>query len=182
MLRLGSFWRVALKRVARPRSVWVVSAFFHRGFDIISKSGVTGTALAAHLNCTRETISDYVAKGVVVKLASGNYDIDECRNRTFAYLREKAAGHSCDLTNERALLAKEQRDALLTGRAGRPEELPNPIEATRVSLRLGQLAGSRHHQLDSGQLLFCQSNCYGVIPIIDRFYGLQEEVAILRGH
>jgi hypothetical protein len=123
------------------------------------------------------------------------------------HLRDKSAGRSSELTNERAL-AKEQRDAWcsrtliiratscrringgpdlhrpkLSDRAGgRPEELPNAIEATRVSLRLGQFAGSRHHQLNSGQLLFCQSNCYGVIPIIDRFHGLQEEVAILRGH
>jgi phage terminase Nu1 subunit (DNA packaging protein) len=113
MLRLGSFRRVALKRVAHARAISVAPAFLHRGFDIISKSGVTGTALAAHLNCTRETISDYVAKGVIVKLASGKYDQDDCRNRAFDHLRDKSAGRSSELTNERALMAKEQREAFM---------------------------------------------------------------------
>jgi hypothetical protein len=98
--------------VARARAISVAPAFLERGFDITRISGVTGTALAVHLNCTRETISDYVAKGVIVKLASGKYDQDDCRNRAFDHLRDKAAGRSGgDLTNERALLAKEQRDA-----------------------------------------------------------------------
>jgi phage terminase Nu1 subunit (DNA packaging protein) len=74
---------------------------------------VNGVVLAAHLDCDREIILGYVTKGIIEKLASGKYDLDKCRNRVLAYLREKAAGRSGDLTNERALLAKEQRDALV---------------------------------------------------------------------
>jgi phage terminase Nu1 subunit (DNA packaging protein) len=72
---------------------------------------VNGVVLAAHLDCDREIILGYVTKGIIEKLASGKYDLDKCRNRVLAYLREKAAGRSGDLTNERALLAKEQREA-----------------------------------------------------------------------
>jgi hypothetical protein len=93
-------------------------------FSSYAQCMATASGTDAYCGINPQTISDYVAKGVIVKLASGNFDIDECRNRTFAYLREKAAGHCGDLTNKRALLAKEQRDALLTGRAGGPRNYP----------------------------------------------------------
>ena len=38
-----------------------------------------------------------------MKLASGKYDQDDCRNRAFDHLRDKSAGRSSDLTTERAL-------------------------------------------------------------------------------
>ena len=76
---------------------------------------VTGTALAAHLFCTRETISDYVENGVIAKLRDGKYDVDECRKRVLRHLRDKAAGRlggaeGASLSREKALLAKEQRE------------------------------------------------------------------------
>jgi phage terminase Nu1 subunit (DNA packaging protein) len=71
---------------------------------------VNGTSLAVHLDCTRETVNDYVAKGIITKLRNGKYDQDDCRNKVFAHLRDKAAGRTGDLVNERALLAKENRE------------------------------------------------------------------------
>ena len=82
------------------------------------QSGVTGTALAAHLDCTRETISDYLARGMIKKLKNGRYDQDVSRNSVLKHLRDKAAGRSGanpggpDLSTERALLAKEQREGI----------------------------------------------------------------------
>jgi phage terminase Nu1 subunit (DNA packaging protein) len=81
------------------------------------RNEITGTALAAHLFCTRETLSDYLAKGVIAKLANGKYDQDECRGRVLAYLRDRAAGRTgaaadASLSSERANLAREQREAV----------------------------------------------------------------------
>ena len=79
-------------------------------------TGITGTALSAHLFCTRETLSDYVAKGLVLKLANGKYDPDDARERVLKHLRDRAAGRQghakggLDLSNERAKLAAGQTD------------------------------------------------------------------------
>jgi phage terminase Nu1 subunit (DNA packaging protein) len=83
----------------------------------IAKLGVTGTALAAHLDCTRETISDYLAKGLIAKLPNGRYDQDLSRNSVLKHLRDRAAGRTgnasdANLSTERALLAKEQRETV----------------------------------------------------------------------
>ena len=83
----------------------------------INQNQVTGTALAAHLFCTRETISDYVAKGVIKKLRNGKYDKDESRARVLKHLRDRSAGRTAGggdagLAKARAELAREQRDAV----------------------------------------------------------------------
>jgi phage terminase Nu1 subunit (DNA packaging protein) len=103
---------------------------------------VTATALAKHLGrCARETISEYVARGVIVKLPNGKFDEDDCRNRAFAHLRDKAAGRSGDLVNERALLAKEQRvsaeikNALSTGQLVHLETFGKVVDDMMVGLR-----------------------------------------------
>ncbi len=78
-------------------------------------ASVTATGLAAHLSCTRETVSDYVAAGVIEKLRDGRFDQDACRAKVLRHLRARAAGRSgsggADLSHERALLAKEQRES-----------------------------------------------------------------------
>src|ERR1700761_4709747 len=48
------------------------------------------------------------------------------------------------------------------------------------SLRLRQLASSGHHQLSRGQVLWCQSDFYGVIPDIDHLHSLKELLSIVR--
>jgi phage terminase Nu1 subunit (DNA packaging protein) len=78
---------------------------------------VTGTALAAHLFCTRETVSDYEARGIVRKLPDGGYDQDQCREQVLEHLRDKAAGRkgadrepgAPDPNVEKALLARSQK-------------------------------------------------------------------------
>jgi len=70
---------------------------------------VTGMALAAHLDCARETISDYIAKGIIEKLPDGRYDEDDCRKRVLKHLRDRNAGRTGgELSSQRAELAKEQ--------------------------------------------------------------------------
>lgn len=81
---------------------------------------VTGTALAAHLDTTRETIGDYLARGIIAKLPSGKYDQDECRYRVLRHLRDRAAGRTGNagggsennLATARAELANVQREAI----------------------------------------------------------------------
>lgn len=78
-------------------------------------NSVTGTALAAHLATTRETIGDYLANGVIVKLTDGKYDQDDCRVRVLRYLRARSAGRTgtgdSSLSTERAALTREQTAA-----------------------------------------------------------------------
>jgi hypothetical protein len=103
---------------------------------------VTATALAKHLGrCTRETISDYVAKGVIVKLPNGRFDQDDCRDRAFAHRRDKAAGRTGDLSNERAKLAKEQtfaaqiKNELSLGRLVNLEVIGKVLDQTFSGMR-----------------------------------------------
>src|ERR1700687_2192533 len=81
-----------------------------------TRNEVTGTALAAHLCCSRVTINSYVAKGVIARLESGLFDQDECRNKVMTFLRDGAAsrtGNSGDnLAAARADLARAQREAI----------------------------------------------------------------------
>ena len=77
------------------------------------KEIVTGIALAAHLDCARETISDYVAKGIIEKRADGKYDQTECRHRVLKHLRDRNAGRTGgDLSKQRSELAQEQTMAM----------------------------------------------------------------------
>ena len=74
---------------------------------------VTGIALSAHLDCARETISDYVAKGIIVKRADGKYDQTQCRHRVLKHLRDRNAGRTGGkLSEHRSELAAEQTLAI----------------------------------------------------------------------
>ena len=71
---------------------------------------VSGTALAVHLGCTRETVNDYVAKKIIKRAANGKYDQDDCRLKVFAHLRGKAGNAGSDaLTAERVRLTAAKR-------------------------------------------------------------------------
>lgn len=77
---------------------------------------VSGTALAVHLGCTRETINDYVARKIIKRAANGKYDQDQCRVKVIAHLRSKAGGSGTEaLTEERVKLtrAKRKREEML---------------------------------------------------------------------
>ena len=77
---------------------------------------VNGVKLAVHLCCTRESIGDYAAAGIITKLPDGRFDQDDCRARVFKHLRDKAAGRTgnsgADLSAARAKLASVQTEAM----------------------------------------------------------------------
>jgi phage terminase Nu1 subunit (DNA packaging protein) len=79
-------------------------------------SKVNGTALAAHLGCTRETVNDYVKRGIIAKLSDGKYDQDKCRLKVFAHLRGLSAGRTGSgdksLSEARAELTRQQTEAV----------------------------------------------------------------------
>jgi hypothetical protein len=77
---------------------------------------VTGTALAAHLFCTRGTLGDYVAANVIPRPTKTGYDVDECRKLVLRHLRDKAGGRmgstkdGLNLTAEKARRERSQTD------------------------------------------------------------------------
>jgi len=79
---------------------------------------VTATALAIHLDTTRETIGTYVATGVIERRRDGFYDLDACRKRVLRHLRARASGRTghggdADLSRARASLAKAQTESAI---------------------------------------------------------------------
>jgi phage terminase Nu1 subunit (DNA packaging protein) len=90
-------------------------------------SKVNGTALAAHLGCTRETVNDYVKRGIIAKLSDGKYDQDKCRLKVFAHLRGLSAGRAGSgdksLSEARAELARQQTEAVALKNAAARGEL-----------------------------------------------------------
>jgi phage terminase Nu1 subunit (DNA packaging protein) len=103
------------QRVAPDDRVAPAPTFFEGVLNTMRKiTQVTATELAAHLGrCTRETIGDYVANDIIQKLPSGKFDQDDCRDRVFAHLRERAAGRvSGELLKQRTEQAKEQTEAM----------------------------------------------------------------------
>jgi hypothetical protein len=97
---------------------------------------VTATSLALHLCCDRGTIDTYRLNHVIERLPDGRFDQDECRERAFKHLRERAAGRSgrgeSNLANERALLAKEQRETAAIRNAASRAELVHVRDVQRV--------------------------------------------------
>jgi phage terminase Nu1 subunit (DNA packaging protein) len=90
---------------------------------------VSGTALAVHLGCTRETVNDYVARKIIKRAVNGKYDQDKCRLQVFAYLRDKAGGRTGEgeknLSEARAELAREQTASVaLKNQVARGEYVP----------------------------------------------------------
>jgi len=111
---------------------------------------VSGTALAVHLGCSRETVNDYVAKKIIKRAANGKYDQDDCRLKVLAHLRSKAgkAGSDALIAERVALTAakrrrEERQDALEAGRVVPTEPMVRFMQAGLVAMRnrLLNLAG-----------------------------------------
>lgn len=103
---------------------------------------VSGTALAVHLGCTRETVNDYVARKIIKRAANGKYDQDQCRLKVIAHLRSKAGGSGTEaLTEERVKLtrAKRKREEMLAemeaGERVRLASVTRVLEHMLVALR-----------------------------------------------
>jgi phage terminase Nu1 subunit (DNA packaging protein) len=81
------------------------------------KRRVSHTEAAAHLCISGPTFSRLINEGVIPRAERGTgYDLAECRRLRFKHLENVAAGRSGQdggalLSKERALLAREQREA-----------------------------------------------------------------------
>jgi phage terminase Nu1 subunit (DNA packaging protein) len=76
--------------------------------------------LCSWLCCSRETLSNLVKSGVIERVSRGMWDRRQCVQRVVTHLRAVAAGRhgagdggaSVDLSLERALLARAQREGV----------------------------------------------------------------------
>lgn len=90
--------------------------------------------LCSWLCCSRETLSNLVKSGVIERVARGMWDRRQCVQRTVTHLRAIAAGRqgagegsaSIDLSLERALLARAQREGV---------EMANEVERGNLMYR-----------------------------------------------
>jgi len=110
--------------------------------------------LCSWLCCSRETLSNLVKSGVIERVARGMWDRRQCVQRTVTHLRAIAAGRqgagegsaSIDLSLERALLARAQREAV---------EMANEVERGNLMRRedvagvLGRVAGPLSRELET---------------------------------
>lgn len=85
---------------------------------LVASGSVSGAALARHLDCTAQVITDYEARKIIERLPGGKFDQDACRRRVLVHLRDRAAGRTgntgsgSDLATARTELAIAQREAV----------------------------------------------------------------------
>ena len=80
--------------------------------------------LAAWIELSQETVSDYLARGVLKKPENGKYDLQDCVRRIVHYQAMKLAGRAPtgELHAEKVILAREQAAAIrLRNEAARGE-------------------------------------------------------------
>lgn len=70
----------------------------------------TQNEIAGRLGMNPLNVGKYIKAGIITAKPKGEYDLDEVTLEFIKHLREKAAGRSTDLSEERARLAKEQAD------------------------------------------------------------------------
>lgn len=70
----------------------------------------TQSEIAGRLGMNPLNVGKYIKAGIITAKPKGEYDLDEVTLEFIKHLREKAAGRSTDLSEERARLAKEQAD------------------------------------------------------------------------
>jgi hypothetical protein len=78
---------------------------------------VTVTALALHLDVSREQITRLEKQGVIERRAGGGFDQDECRVRYLRHLRERRPPGEFRNRFEAAKALREERKVALEGRA-----------------------------------------------------------------
>lgn len=111
----------------------------------------THAEVAAHLDLTRQAVSQMVAEGHLPGGSAG-LDLDACRVAYIRRLREQAAGRmgapagddGLDLVQERARLAKEQADKTAMENAARRGEM---VDAKEVARAVGQMLGMARARL-----------------------------------
>ena len=88
---------------------------------------LTQEQLAVHLDCSTRNVRDLLASGVLPGRVGKGYDADASRVAYIRHLREQAAGRrgdgDLDLVQERAALARAQRESADLRNAERRREL-----------------------------------------------------------
>jgi phage terminase Nu1 subunit (DNA packaging protein) len=123
------------------------------------KKGASVKAMADHVDCTTESLRQYVSKKITKPLADGSYDLDKTRVDVIRYLRNKASGRRTadgdDLSVERARLAREQtiaaklKNAVAAGQFVPVQVIESVFETSNLVVReqmlsLPSIAGEIH--------------------------------------
>jgi len=102
--------------------------------------------IAGRLGMNPVNVSKYIKAGIITAKPKNQYDLDEVTLEFISHLREKAAGRSSDLSEERARLAKEQADgkemenAIARGELVYIDDIANRFESALIRVRTRLLA------------------------------------------
>ena len=102
--------------------------------------------IAGRLGMNPVNVSKYIKAGIITAKPKNQYDLDEVTLEFISHLREKAAGRSSDLSEERARLAKEQADgkemenAIARGELVYIDDIANRFENALIRVRTRLLA------------------------------------------
>jgi phage terminase Nu1 subunit (DNA packaging protein) len=118
--------------------------------DLEAPHGVSTADLAQLFDCSARQIQRLATEGIVVRLGRGRFDAEASTANYIRSLRQTAAGRAHDndvaLTEERALLAREQRvgheikNALARAELVEIEEVGRQVEAQYSTVRERLLA------------------------------------------
>lgn len=131
--------------------------------------------LCSWLCCSRETLSNLVKSGVIERVARGMWDRRQCVQRTVTHLRAIAAGRqgagegsaSIDLSLERALLARAQREAV---------EMSNEVERGNLIKR------ERHEDSVTAVAKICVRGLETLADRVERDMRVSPDVVEYIGH
>ena len=89
----------------------------------------TATATAKHLTVSRQWLDKLCEEGVIERLPDGGFDLDDCRQKYIAYLRDRKnkPDKHADLIAARTRLAELKADEL-SGKLARIEDLRRILE------------------------------------------------------
>lgn len=131
--------------------------------------------LCSWLCCSRETLSNLVKSGVIERVARGMWDRRQCVQRTVTHLRAIAAGRqgagegsaSIDLSLERALLARAQREGV---------EMANEVERGNLIKR------ERHEDSVTAVAKICVRGLETLADRVERDMRVSPDVVEYIGH
>lgn len=131
--------------------------------------------LCSWLCCSRETLSNLVKSGVIERVARGMWDRRQCVQRTVTHLRAIAAGRqgagegsaSIDLSLERALLARAQREGV---------EMSNEVERGNLIKR------ERHEDSVTAVAKICVRGLETLADRVERDMRVSPDVVEYIGH
>lgn len=114
-LARAGWFKAATKNPTRYQLAEVVQGFI-KSMKHEAERGRTAAEVAIHIDLSTRRIVDLLNEGVIERKERAGYNLDEVRTQYIRHLRAVAAGHGENgqqsLANERAALAREQRDSV----------------------------------------------------------------------